>query len=170
MEHHEVQNTNRRHPIYLVCHDWRDPLNVGAAFRLADAAGLSGLMLTGTTPVPPNNKINKTARSTVRSVPYDSPENPVDFLNEQRAAGALILALEITNSSKSLLDYQLPTAVIDDNRPAFLIAGAEANGVPAALLSLCDEALHLPMFGQNTSMNVAVAMGAAVYLLVAQFK
>ena len=138
-------------------------------FRLADAAGLSGLVLGGTTPAPPNNKINKTARSTVRSIPFLTPIDTLAFLTEKQAAGALVLALEITDQSQSLLSFKLPEDVLKGNREIFLIAGSESTGIAPELLATCDQAIHLPMFGQNTSMNVAVAMGAAVYLLLAQF-
>ncbi|MEO0732670.1 MAG: TrmH family RNA methyltransferase [Bacteroidota bacterium] len=155
----------RRHPITLVCPDWEDPRNVGSAFRLADAAGLTELILAGTTPRPPNRRIQKTARSTVRHVPYREVEDAAAYLEEARSAGRFILALEITDESYSLLEYQPPAEAND----IVLVAGAEAGGIPPELLALCDASVHLPMFGQNTSMNVAVAVGAAIYQLLTRF-
>lgn len=152
-----------------MCPDWRDPLNVGSVFRLADAAGLSGLVLGGTTPTPPNNKINKTARSTVRNTPFAIAIDTLAWLVDKQQSGALIIALEITDQSQSLLSYRLPGKVLNGDKEVFLIAGSESAGIAPELLATCDQAVHLPMFGQNTSMNVAVAMGAAVYLLLAQF-
>jgi tRNA G18 (ribose-2'-O)-methylase SpoU len=87
-------------------------------------------------------------------------------LRQYKEGGAYIIALEITDQSRSLLAYQLPAEVVATNREVILVAGAEDHGVPPELLALCDESVHLPMFGQNTSMNVAVALGAAVYLLL----
>lgn len=153
-----------------MCPDWRDPRNVGSAFRLAEAAGLAGLILAGTTPRPPHPKIDKTARATVRNVPYHCVEDAVTQLQEQLAAGAFALALEITDESISLLEYRLPPDVCDGSRPLILIAGAEDSGVPPELLALCAGSVHLPMHGLNTSMNVAVALGAGVYLLLAQMR
>jgi|AntRauTorckE5430_2_1112549.scaffolds.fasta_scaffold01754_3 tRNA G18 (ribose-2'-O)-methylase SpoU len=167
LEHHEIGNSGKRHPFWLLCPDWRDPRNVGSAFRLADAAGLAGLLLAGTTPRPPNHKIDKTARSTVRSVLHLYGENAEILLRKQKESGAYILALEITDHSESLLTYRLPADACAAGREVVLVAGAEDQGVPPVLLALCDGSVHLPMFGQNTSMNVAVALGAAVYLLVA---
>ena len=140
--------------------DWTDPRNVGAAFRLADAAGLAGIVLAGTTPRPPNAKIAKTARSTVRSVPHEEVDDAVEYVRARRSAGGLILALELTDRSQSIFTYPPPEGDV------ILIAGNESTGVSPALLALCDEAIHLPMHGQNTSMNVSVALGAAVYLLL----
>lgn len=166
LEHHEIETTGKRHPLRLLCPDWRDPRNVGSAFRLADAAGLAGLLLAGTTPQPPHPKIDKTARSTVRSVPYTCGNSPEALLQNFKDEGAYILALEITDQSQSLLQYQLPNEVFSSGREVILVAGAEDHGVPPELLALCDDSVHLPMFGQNTSMNVAVALGSAVYLLL----
>jgi tRNA G18 (ribose-2'-O)-methylase SpoU len=168
LEHFEITNSGKRHPIWLLCPDWRDPRNVGSAFRLADAAGLAGLFLTGTTPTPPHPKISKTARSTVRDVPHQHHPDAVALLRERRKAGAYVLALEITDQSQSLLSYRPPDFVRNGERELILVTGAEDHGVPPDLLALCDGSVHLPMFGQNTSMNVAVALGAGVYLLLAR--
>lgn len=154
----------------MFCPNWQDPRNVGAAFRLADAAGLAGLVLAGTTPRPPNRRISKTARSTVRTVPFELVEDSLSALADYRAAGALLLALELTDASISLFEYQLPSELPVQQQEIILIPGGEAAGVPEEVLSLCHASVHLPMHGQNTSMNVMVATGAAVYLLLAQLK
>lgn len=168
LTHFEVSNERRRHPLWLLCPDWRDPRNVGSVFRLADAAGLSGLFLTGSTPLPPNGKIAKTARATVRHVDWQHRPDAAALLRERRAAGALVLALEITDESVSLFDYRLPGGGAGAAE-VVLVAGSEAAGVPSDLLAECDAAVHLPMFGHNTSLNVAVACGAAVYLLLGRW-
>ncbi|THH39992.1 TrmH family RNA methyltransferase [Neolewinella litorea] len=160
LEHHEIPSGARTWPITLLCADWTDPRNVGSAFRLADSAGLERLILSGTTPRPPHPKIRKTARATEGAVAYECVDDAVTYVAAARDRGAVILALEITDASVSLFDYT-PLA-----REVVLIAGNEAGGVPPALLACCDAAVHLPMYGRNTSMNVAVALGAAVYLLL----
>lgn len=81
----------------------------------------------------------------------------------------MLLALELTSGSTSLLDYRLPPAVTSGEREVILIPGGESSGLPEDLLGLCHGSVHLPMHGQNTSMNVAVATGAAVYLLMGQW-
>lgn len=148
-----------------MCADWTDPRNVGSAFRLAEAAGLERIVLTGITPRPPNPRIAKTARSTVREVPYTYRDDAAEYLKEARGRGAFILALEITDRSESLFSYRLP-----HDREIVLLPGAERSGVTAELLALCDTSVHLPMHGRNTSMNVAVALGAATYLLLMQLQ
>ncbi|WP_116125802.1 TrmH family RNA methyltransferase [Lewinella sp. IMCC34183] len=160
LKHHESKNGTRVFPLTLLCPDWTDPRNVGSAFRLADAAGLRELVLAGTTPRPPHPRIRKTARATESTVPYRYVTDSLAYLEEARRGGATILALEITDTSIPLFDYPLPAGEI------VLVTGAEAAGVAPELLDRCDAAVHLPMYGKNTSMNVAVAAGAAVYLFL----
>ena len=76
-----------------------------------------------------------------------------------------MVALEITAGSTSLFTYAPPR-----DRDLLLIAGTESNGIAEDLLALADTTVHLPMHGQNSSMNVAVALGAAVYLLLMQLQ
>lgn len=158
-------NENHKWPITLLCADWRDPLNVGSVFRLADAAGLKGIVLAGSTPAPPHPKIDKTARSTVRHVQHRVVDSAGAYLSQMKSEGYRILALEITDSSRSLFDYR-PS--VDEKY--VLVAGNESSGVAPDLLAECEASVHLPMFGRNTSMNVSVALGAAVYLLLMQFE
>ncbi|MEO0627866.1 MAG: TrmH family RNA methyltransferase [Bacteroidota bacterium] len=186
-------------PLGLLCPDWKDPLNVGAAFRLADAIGASALVLTGSTPHPPQAKIARTARSTEKSVAwvwvpdtlnfmdapagfYDSHFSNIDFRGSvftQANAGSPVLppvdrhyflALELTDQSESLLDYRLPEGVMAGHEMLWLLAGNEAHGLGQDILDRCHASAHLPMYGQNTSMNVGVAMGAAAYLLLEKAK
>ena len=85
-----------------------------------------------------------------------------------------MLALEITDRSESLFDFVPRSPGFGDSAAGsagydlLLIPGTERTGVRAPLLARCDAAVHLPMYGENTSMNVAVALGAAVYLLLAR--
>ncbi|MEM7574482.1 MAG: TrmH family RNA methyltransferase [Bacteroidota bacterium] len=208
LTHPEVKRERHQLPFSLLCSGWRDPLNVGAAFRLADAAGLQ-LILSDGTPQPPHPKIARTARSTERSVDWKSVARAQDFLldfrrlrhrcrNPRTSTGSdpsqkdliraegqehetgihakvpalpgYVLAFEITDQSTSLLDYQLPAEVVSGQQALCLVPGAEAQGVSQELLDLCDASVHLPMYGQNSSMNVGVALGAAVYLLLATWR
>ena len=127
LDHHDVRRSGNRYPLSLVCPGWHDPRNVGSAFRLADAAGIAGLVLGGSTPTPPNNRLNRTARSTVRCVPWRSVPDTATFLRERRAAGDLLLGLELTTHSESLLTADLAGWA---DRPTLLLAGAEDHGLP----------------------------------------
>ena len=164
LAHHEVPRPATGPPrrLRLLCPGWRDPRNVGAAFRLADAAGVAELLLSDGSPRPPNAKLRRTARSTEGWVPWRAVPRATDWLRERRAAGDHIIGLEITDRSVPLFDYRPPAPAV----PLVLVAGAEDRGIAPEVLALCHATVHLPMYGRNSSLNVTVALGAAVYGLL----
>jgi len=72
--------------------------------------------------------------------------------------------LEITKNSLDILDFRpKPTDKI------CLIIGSENTGVSQDLLDASDVAVHIQMYGQNSSMNVAMATTIAVFELIKYF-
>jgi len=158
LSHNETQQLGVKFPITVLVHNFQVPMNVGSLFRLADALGVEKLILSGDTPTPPNNKINKTARATVKAVTYEVAENVIETVSRLKKLGYKIVSLEITKLSIDLREFQVQT---DDK--ICLIIGAESKGVNKELLNLSDEVIHIPMLGQNSSMNVATASAIALY-------
>jgi tRNA G18 (ribose-2'-O)-methylase SpoU len=73
------------------------------------------------------------------------------------------LGLEIT-------DQSTPYTEVAAREGNVLVIGHEAHGIPKPILDMCQEAMHLPMYGVNTSMNVAMAAGIAVYDQIRKLK
>lgn len=166
-----VQLTHAEHPrrpvtfpICLVAHDVDTPVNVGSLFRLADALGTEKLYLTGSTPVPPNDKLRKASRASEQAVAYEYHPDASTVVTQLRAAGYGIVSLEITTHSRDLRQF-------DGSRwdKLALIVGSENRGISQALLDASDVTLHIPMFGQNSSMNLAAACAIALFDLTRRF-
>lgn len=164
LEHDQFQTNPQTFPIEVACCDWRDPLNVGSAFRLADAFGVQRLILGGSSPHPPHRKISRTARATEQWVPFEIAVDLPLLLQERRQRGYQLIGLEITNQSQLIRSYPFAP-----QRPIVLVTGAEQHGIPAAVLELLDACVHLPMYGRNSSMNVATALAIALYELSQQW-
>jgi tRNA G18 (ribose-2'-O)-methylase SpoU len=146
-----------RHPIGLLTDHIDDPRNIGMLFRLADAARLAHIWLLGTDPaVLESRKFKRIARSTLSYVPH-SFITPSDIPAIQ--SQYTLVGLEVTENSIPINQYPL-------NAPIALVVGNEAQGVSEHLLQLSEQNIHLPMYGVNTSMNVAMAAGIAVYELL----
>lgn len=144
----------------LVCQDVTDPLNIGALFRLADALGVTEMYLCGKTPVPPHKKIKKTARSTEQFVPFQYFSSTLSAIEKLRKEKYRIVGLEITDKSQPLDQFSpLPA------QPLGLVIGAERLGLLPETLAVLDAAVHIPMYGRNTSMNVVQACAIALYEL-----
>lgn len=143
---------------YVVCPDIRSLYNVGAIFRTADALAVNKVFLCGYTGCPPRKEIHKVALGAEAAVPWEYRSQAWRVLDGLKQRGFQIVALESTPKSISLMEFK-------PRFPLVLLLGNEVDGIPPILLKRADYAVHLPMCGVKESLNVAVAFGAAGYLL-----
>lgn len=151
-------------PFVAVLDNLRSAWNVGSIFRAADGAGLTHIHLCGVCPTPDNPKVTKTALGAEHSLPWSWHANILDLLDALHQDQYTIWALE--NSPSAVDVYELTAPI---NGKLALIAGNEIAGIDPAALAQCDAVWRLPMAGRKGSLNVAVAFGAAVYLLRSLF-
>ncbi len=133
-----------------------DPLNVGSLFRIADACGAAELILTGKTPTPPHEIIDRTSRGHDRRVPWRRIAATEAACAALRTAGFHLLAVETASGAQCFYDYPYPERVC-------LVLGNETDGVSAATLAHCDGAVFIPMYGKGPSLNVHVAAALVAY-------
>lgn len=151
-------------PICIVAPDIELPMNIGSLFRVADALGVEMLHLAGRSPVPPHPKIRRTSRAAEQAVPHAYHASPLQLVQQLRAAGYLIASLELTTHSRDIRQ----ASTLSYEKIA-LIVGSENTGVAQELLAASDVTLHIPMFGQNSSMNLATACAIGVFELARRF-
>lgn len=137
----------------------RSAWNVGAIFRTADGLGVRKLYLCGITPTPENESVCKTALGAEESVAWEYGPNALNQAKRLKSDGCRLIALEQDSRAIPINEYQIPTS---DSRYSILILGNEVTGVDPDLLDLCDQIVHIPMYGQKRSFNVEVAFGIAV--------
>jgi len=146
-----------RHPVALLLDQISDKRNIGALFRIADAARLQTIYGYQMPDLQDHKKLHRVARGTEVYLSYTSLHTPAQVA--QLAESARLIALEVTTDSIPFSEYS-PTP------PCILIVGNEQHGVSPELLEIAHDCIHIPMYGVNTSMNVAVATGIAVYKLL----
>ena len=145
-----------RHDIKLLLESVAYPVNVGSLFRIADACRLSEIILTGSTPKPPNRTITKVGRSRERDVQWRYAKRAEDVLTEVRDEGFHIVALEVTDRSVPYFDFDYPHRLC-------LVVGNEDSGVSRRSLAMCHRAVFVPMHGKGMSLNVHVSAAVLLY-------
>ncbi len=132
------------------------PENIGSVLRLADAAGSPRVIFVNDD-VPQLRHRMRSKRSARNSDALVEWEfwTPAQFL-EQSDTLPLLIALELTTTSISIFETELPN-------PCALIVGSERHGIPAPILARCQRAVHIPMYGVNGSMNVTHALAIALF-------
>ncbi len=153
-----------RFPIVAVLDNIRSAYNVGSMFRTAECAYISELILCGITPYPPHPKVEKTALRTTELVPWSYFENTLTAVKYLKNKGFKIAVLEITEKS-------IPVQKIDKSFfPLALVVGNEVTGVNEEVFSEADLILEIPLYGEKESLNVAVAFGVAIFLLLEKLR
>ena len=148
--------------IAVLLHNVRSAHNVGSLFRTADAAGVSRIYLTGYTPLPRDRfgreqkEIAKTALGAHTSIPWEFHEDPLDLIATLKQDGHFVVGVEQDPRSKDHRSFSIEI-------PTVFIFGNEVDGVPPALLDVCDTLIEIPMRGTKESLNVSVAAGIVLF-------
>ncbi len=152
-------------PIALVLDNIRSGLNVGSAFRTADAFALEHIYLTGISVQPPHREVLKTAIGADATMPWTYEQAVTVLLRRLKADGYFLVGVEQTDESQPLQNFSMPT-----RQKIALVFGNEVQGLSADALPLLDQVLEIPQFGTKHSLNVSVCLGITVWELFRQWK
>ena len=150
-------------PVTLILDNVRSMLNVGSAFRTADAFRIERILLCGITAKPPHREITKSALGATESVEWEyfkSTEEAIKSLPKDTR----VIAVEQTDRSRNLIDLQP-----DWSLPYALVFGNEVDGVSEEALPFCDDAVEIPQYGTKHSLNVSVSIGVVLWHFISHF-
>lgn len=145
----------------LVLENLRSVENTASIFRTAEGLGVKEIILVGTTP-PPVDRFGR-MRKDFTKVSLGAEkikwrhERDLEFLNDLK--DYQIISLEQGERSKDLKDFRSPAKFA-------LIVGNEVDGVSQEALDMSDSILEIKMQGDKESLNVSVAAGLALYMLI----
>ena len=154
-------------PIAIVFDDVRSALNVGSAFRTADAFACEEMILCGFTAQPPHREILKTALGSTDSVAWRHFEDTKTALETLRTEGYVLVAVEQAQNPVFL--ENIAQQVFKDKKYA-LIFGNEVEGVSETAMQMADFVVEIPQYGTKHSLNIAVSLGIVVWEFVKFFK
>lgn len=152
-------------PIVVVLDNVRSALNVGSAFRTADAFALEKIYLCGITATPPHREILKTALGSTETVVWEYAQDAVDVVNSLKRDGYETWAIEQVEGSVRLQDFDFQEGI-----KIAVVFGNEVSGVEESVIAACDGSLEIPQFGTKHSLNVAVCLGIVSWELVRKLK
>jgi tRNA G18 (ribose-2'-O)-methylase SpoU len=130
-----------------------DPFNIGSIFRICEAVGCKEIIFVDSTDIG-MQKVKRASRHTSRIVPYQCV--PFEGFASMVERLPTLVAVEITSQSTDVYRTHLPQDVA-------LVVGGERYGIPEEILQRCAYAVHIPMFGVNSSMNIATSLGIVLY-------
>jgi tRNA G18 (ribose-2'-O)-methylase SpoU len=152
-------------PIVVVMDNIRSMHNVGSVFRTSDGFLIDGICLCGFTPQPPHRDIHKTALGSTETVNWVYYEHTANAVNELKAKGFKVYAIEQTEGSISLEQFKQihPQA---SSYPMAFVFGNEVDGVHQEVIALCDGVIEIPQWGMKHSLNISVAAAIVLWEFV----
>ncbi len=130
-----------------------DPQNLGALLRVADGAGVDGIVLTERRSAPLSAAALKASAGAAEHLRIARVVNLVRALEELKDRNLWIAGLDERGST----DYDQ----FDLTGDLVLVLGREGAGLHSLVRRTCDRLLRIPMAGQVSSLNVSTA-GAVV--------
>jgi len=137
--------------------------NVGGVFRNAAAFRAGGVLLSPTCCDPLYRKAIRTSMGATLRVPFAraGPDEWPGVLTHVRAAGFTMVALTPREPAETLEAF----AVRPRTSRVALIVGTEGTGLTEAVEAAADVRVRIPIAGDIDSLNLAVAVGIALYTL-----
>ncbi len=149
-----------KQPFLIMLDHLEDPQNLGAVMRMADAAGVHGLIIPDKRAARVTAAVRKVAAGAAERLPVAMVSN----LNRS----AELLKDEGFWLYGSEADGNLEYYRADYCRPLVLVIGSEGKGLSRLLRKNCDLILTIPMPGMAGSLNVAAATAILTYAALSQ--
>ena len=140
---------------FLFLEDVQDPGNVGTMIRTADAAGLTGVIVS-------DKSADVYSLKTLRSMQGSHFHLPIyrmpvaTFVEGAKKSDLPILATTLSRESK---DYR----ELSPLENFVLVMGNEGQGISSVMAESADQLVHISMKGRAESLNVAVAAGILMF-------
>ena len=139
----------------LILEDTADPGNLGTIMRTAEAAGVTGVIMSKGTVDIFNPKVVRSTMGSIFRLPFAYVEDLKEVIKELKKQGISFYATHL----KGEKSYK---AIKYSDRSAILI-GNEAKGLSDKVADLADTYVIIPMQGKVESLNAAVAAALMMY-------
>jgi 23S rRNA (guanosine2251-2'-O)-methyltransferase len=132
-----------------------DPQNLGALLRVADGAGVDGVLLTERRSAPLSPVAVKSSAGAAEHLRIARVVNLVRALEELKKQNIWVIGLDERGTS----DYDQ----FDLTGNCVLVLGREGAGLHDLVRRTCDHLLRIPMAGGVSSLNVSAAGAVVLY-------
>ncbi len=156
-----LASSARSGPRTLVALDGvEDPQNLGAIARVAEAAGVQGLILTHRHAPPLSAAVSRASAGAIEWLPVARVPNLARALETLQGEGYWVLGAD-AQAKDSL--YQLPDRLTRADR--VVVLGAEGRGLRPGVEKRIDQMLRVPLGGRVASLNVSTAAAVVLFEL-----
>jgi len=136
-----------------------DPQNLGALLRVADGAGVDGVILTERRSAPLSPAAVKASAGAAEHLRIARVVNLVRALEDLKQRNIWAIGLDANPAEPGIQDYDR----FDFTGNSVLVLGREGAGLHSLVRRTCDHLLRIPMAGGVSSLNVSAAGAVVLY-------
>lgn len=139
----------------LVLENIQDPGNLGTMLRTAEAAGMTGIIMSGDCTDIFSPKVVRASMGSIFRMPFVYCEDFIKALNKINEKGITIYA--------AYLHGGVPYKEIEFDSNYAILIGNEGNGLTDSAVNVANKRVFIPMSGEIESLNAAVAAAILMY-------
>lgn len=156
----EIPLRKNETPLFIILDCIDDPRNFGAILRVADAAGVHGIVIQSHRSVTLSPEVSKASAGAVEYVSVSMVANIKHAIHKMKERGIKVIGAE-PGAGLGIWDLDLRV-------PLALVIGSEGEGLRKTVSESCDVLVRLPMQGRINSLNVSVATGILTFEILRQ--
>ena len=143
-------------PLLLLLENIQDPGNLGTMMRTAEAAGVTGVLMSRDTVDLFNPKTVRATMSAIFRMPFLYTDDLIGEIGRLREEDGIAVYAAHLRASK-------PYDETDCRKPCAFLIGNEGNGLTEEAADAASGRVHIPMQGSIESLNAAMAAGILLF-------
>ena len=153
----DLSKVNSKNPILLALDGIKDPHNLGAIVRSAEAFDCKGIIIPQRRSAGLTGTVAKVAAGALEHVNVSRVVNLNRALDELKKNGFIIVGLS-EHGKVSISKF-------NESSPIVLVVGSEDKGISLLAQKKCDFLLKIPLKGKTSSLNASVAAAISLFHL-----
>jgi len=142
-------------PFLLLLDELKDAYNLGSILRIADAAGVHGVIIPKHRSIGLDSLVAKASAGAIEYVPVARVTNLSQTISALKEDGFWVAGTD----AEGTISYDKA----DLKGSLLIVIGSEGEGMNKNIKEKCDFLLSIPMSGNVNSLNAAVAAGIVVF-------
>jgi len=156
----KIAAASGRLPFIIILDEITDSYNLGSILRTANAAGVHGVIIPKRRAVGLTSAVSKASAGAIEYVPVARVTNIVQTIENLKKQNIWVVGTDSTGE-ESYFDKDLTGSIA-------LVIGSEGEGMGKLVRESCDFIVNIPMKGQISSLNAAVAGAIVTYEILRQ--
>jgi len=149
-----------RPPFIVILDEITDPNNLGSILRTSNAAGVHGVIIPKRRAIGLTSAVSKASAGAIEYVPVARVTNLVQTIEYLKKQNIWVVGTD-ASAERPYFDHDLTGGIA-------LVIGSEGEGMSRLVREACDFTVNIPMAGEISSLNAAVAGAIVMYEIVRQ--